>query len=99
MIEKLRKAGVKPRNATEKKPSKITGKSFLFTGTLESFPRSKARDIVESLGGNVSASLTKNTDYVVVGKSPGSKLGKAQQLNITTISEDDFLDLIKETPQ
>jgi DNA ligase (NAD+) len=95
MIEKLRKAGVKPQDAVEKKPSELTGKSFLFTGTLESFPRSQAREIVESLGGNVSTSLTKNTDYVVVGKSPGSKLGKAQQLNITTISEDDFLELIK----
>jgi DNA ligase (NAD+) len=95
MIERLSKAGVKPQDAVEKKPSELTGKSFLFTGTLESFPRSQAREIVESLGGNVSTSLTKNTDYVVVGKSPGSKLGKAQQLNITTISEDDFLELIK----
>ena len=95
MIGKLRKAGVKPQDAVEKKPSELTGKSFLFTGTLESFPRSQAREIVESLGGNVSTSLTKNTDYVVIGKSPGSKLGKAQQLNITTITEDDFLKLIK----
>ncbi len=96
MIERLREAGVKPREAVPKKSSDLSGKSFLFTGTLQGFPRSKAREIVESMGGNVLSSVTRNTDYVVVGESPGSKLNKAKELEITILNEEEFLELIKE---
>ncbi len=96
MIQRLREAGVKPREAVPRKSSDLSGKSFLFTGTLQGFPRSKAREIVESLGGNVLSSVTRNTDYVVVGESPGSKLNKAKELEITILNEEEFLELIKE---
>jgi DNA ligase (NAD+) len=66
------------------------GKTFVLTGTLPTYTRSQASEIIESLGGKVSGSVSKKTDFVLAGSDAGSKLEKAQQLGITVIDEDAF---------
>jgi DNA ligase (NAD+) len=96
VIEKLRKAGVKPKETISKESADLSGKSFVFTGTLKSFTRDKAKEIIESSGGDVSSSITKRTDYVVAGESAGSKFDKAKDLEITILDEEEFLKLVGE---
>ena len=93
VIEKFRKAGVKPVEKDRPKDTRLAGKSFVFTGTLSRLTRNKAREIVESLGASVTDSVTKKTDYVVAGLSPGSKIEKARALGIKIIDEKEFLKL------
>jgi DNA ligase (NAD+) len=71
---------------------KLSGKSFVFTGTLN-MDRVEAQEIVRRLGGNVSSSVSKNTSYVVAGENAGSKLEKANELGVTVISEEEFVSL------
>jgi DNA ligase (NAD+) len=94
-IEKLKKVGVKI--VEEKKPKKQTlkGLTFVFTGGLESMTREEAKEKVRELGGDVSESVSKRVNYVVVGKEPGSKYEKAKKLGIKTIGEKEFLSMIK----
>ncbi|MDO9515389.1 MAG: NAD-dependent DNA ligase LigA [Syntrophales bacterium] len=91
-IERLREAGVNPVEGSAVSGS-LSGKSFVLTGTLEGFSRNSAKEIIESLGGMVSSSVTKKTDYVVAGVSPGSKLEKAGQLGIPVLDEEAFLEI------
>jgi DNA ligase (NAD+) len=70
--------------------NKLDGKTFVFTGTLESFSRSEAAKMVESLGGKSSSSVTSKTDFVVVGQDAGSKLAKANKIGLKIINEDEF---------
>lgn len=70
------------------------GKTFVFTGALRSFARDEAKRLVEELGGRVSTSVTKKTDYIVVGEDPGSKLDLAKSLEIGIIGEEEFKKLI-----
>ncbi len=72
----------------------LEGKSFVFTGALRSMKRSEAKKLVMALGGQVQSTVGRHTDFVVVGENPGSKLEKARQLGIKTISEDEFLELV-----
>ena len=65
-------------------------KSFVLTGSLEHFTREEAKEKIENLGGNITTSVSKNTDVVIVGKDPGSKYTKAQSLNITIWKESEF---------
>ena len=73
--------------------SKVSGKTFVITGTL-SKPRDVYKDELESLGANVTGSVTKKTDYVLVGDNPGSKYDKAKELGITIINEEEYNNLI-----
>ena len=91
-MERLKKAGVKPVEGHTVSGG-LSGKTFVLTGTLEKSSRNRAKEIIESLGGNVSSSVTKNTDYVVVGTSPGSKLDKAKRLDIPVLDEEEFLEI------
>lgn len=79
---------------TSSKDSKLKNLTFVFTGALKSMTRDEAKELVEQLGGKTSETVTKNTDYVVVGSDPGSKLKKARELGVKTLSEDEFLKLI-----
>ncbi len=95
LIERLKKAGLKMEKE-EKKIEKLPlqGKTFVFTGALKNFTRDEASEIVISLGGKVSSSVSKNTDFVVVGEDPGSKYRKAIELGVKTINEEEFMKLI-----
>ncbi|MGD1153724.1 MAG: NAD-dependent DNA ligase LigA [Syntrophales bacterium] len=93
VIEKFRKAGVKPVEQVRPNDTRLAGKSFVFTGTLSKLTRNEAREIVESLGASATESVTKTTDYVVAGESPGSKLEKARASGIKIIDEKEFLKL------
>jgi DNA ligase (NAD+) len=93
-IELLKKAGVKVIEPKTKEKGKLAGKTFLFTGTLKTFARDEARDLVESLGGTTASSVSKKVDYVVVGEDPGSKFDKAKELGIKILIEEEFKKMI-----
>lgn len=76
------------------KNSMITGKKFVFTGRAESFSREKLALLVRQFGGITSDSVSKNTDYLIAGENPGSKLEKAVSLGIKILNEKEFLDMI-----
>lgn len=95
LIKKLHKAGVHP--TAEKrvvKSQKFAGKSFVFTGGLANRSREEAGELVQQNGGKVSGSVSKNTDYVVVGSDPGSKYDKAKELGVTILAEAEFEKLL-----
>lgn len=97
VIEKLDRAGVRLRRTKLEREGPLKGKVFVFTGTLKCCSREKAGEIVESLGGVFGSSVTSKTSYLVVGVEPGrTKLDRARQLGIPTISEEEFLNMIKD---
>ncbi len=97
LLEELKAAGVKFKEKAEKAgPRPLQGLTFVLTGTLSSMTRDQAKEKIESLGGTVSSSVSKKTDYLVVGEEPGSKLEKAQELGVKTINEKEFLKLLGE---
>jgi DNA ligase (NAD+) len=98
LIEKLKKSGVKvpssgPPKARE--TSKWEGLTFVFTGTLKTMTREEAESRVEALGGHAASSVSAKTDFVVVGENPGSKLERAQALGVRTITEEEFIAMLK----
>lgn len=93
--EKLTKAGIKALVAEGEKKGKFSGKSFVFTGTMETMDREEAKDIVRNFGGEISESVSKNTNYVVAGENPGSKYEKAVKLGTKLLSEAEFISFIK----
>jgi len=98
IINHLRERGIKFSidNEPTDISNKLAGKTFVFTGELSTMTRADAAKIVEKLGGRETKSVSKNTSYVVVGENPGSKFQKAKELNIAILTEEDFLNLIKE---
>jgi DNA ligase (NAD+) len=95
LIKKLNKAGVHPIAEKRKvKSQKLAGKSFVFTGGLANRSREEAGEIVQQHGGKVSGSVSKKTDYVVVGTDPGSKYDKAKELGVTILTEAEFEKLL-----
>jgi DNA ligase (NAD+) len=96
MIERMKKAGVKfPKFKTSTKEIPgVSGKTFVITGTL-SRPRDHYKKVIEQSGGKVASSVSKNTDYVLCGESPGSKLDKAKKLGTEILDEDGFTNLLK----
>jgi DNA ligase (NAD+) len=93
VLERMFAAGVKPQRVV-KEGLPLQGKVFVFTGALSSMSRDEAKELVESLGGRVSNSVSRNTDYVVVGENPGSKFDKAKALGIKTLNEEEFLKIV-----
>jgi DNA ligase (NAD+) len=73
----------------------ISGKTFVFTGTLPNLSRDEAKEMARTLGGEISSSVSKKTDYLVTGADPGSKLEKARDLGVKVIDEAEFLLLVK----
>ena len=95
-LEKLKKAGVIIESLKLKvKSLKLKGLIFVLTGTLETMTRGEAKEKIRLLGGDVSETVSKKTDYVVVGKEPGSKYDKAKNLGVKIINEQEFLKLLK----
>ena len=96
LLNELEKSGVNPEPAQMAKSDTLKGKTFVLTGTLKNMTRNEASDIIKLHGGQTSSSVSKNTSYVLAGESAGSKLDKAQSLGITILTEEDFLEMIKE---
>lgn len=98
VVDKLKKAGVKAalgQEVSESKDGILKGKTFVITGTLKSMPRYEAEELIVSLGGHVSSSVSRNTYALIVGDSPGSKLDRAKELGVPTMTEDEFIQMIK----
>ena len=94
VLERLKKGGMKfPAEKAEVKEMPLSGKTFVLTGALDSFTRDQARKIIEGMGGRVSSSVSKKTDYLIVGKDPGSKYDSALKLGIQTLDENDFKEI------
>jgi DNA ligase (NAD+) len=95
LIKKLYKAGMRPAaEKREVKSHKLAGKNFVFTGGLANRSREEAGELVLQNAGKVSGSVSKKTDYVVVGTDPGSKYEKARELGVTILTESEFEKLI-----
>lgn len=97
LIEKFKNAGIN-FELLEKEDNKnkiFEGLTFVLTGSLSRYTRKEAESIIESLGGKVSSSVSKKTNYVLAGEDAGSKLKKAQELQIKIISENEFEDMIR----
>ena len=87
--------GVKLEKNNETEVQTLSGKIFVFTGSLEIFTRKQAKDMVERLGGRANNSVSNNTNYLVAGAGSGAKLDKAKQLGIDIINEHEFEKLVK----
>jgi len=95
IVEKLKKSGlILVSKGKLKKSNRLEGKSFVLTGTLSTMSREEAKEKIQNHGGSVVSSISKNTNYVVVGENAGSKLDKAQKFGIEILSEEQFLELI-----
>ena len=96
LINRLKKSGVNMKAIEdENADNRFEGKTFVLTGSLGKYTRQEASDIIEKFGGKVSGSVSKKTSYVLAGEEAGSKLTKAQKLEIAIISEEQFEEMIK----
>jgi len=96
MIEKLRDAGVNFVSTRAVADARFAGKTFVLTGALSKFTRDEATEKIELFGGKVAGSVSKKTSFVVVGENAGSKERKARELGIPILTEDAFLEMIRE---
>jgi DNA ligase (NAD+) len=97
VLKKLKQHGVwpagRPDDRDEKPPQTLEGLTFVVTGTMAGFSRDEIKAYIESKGGKVTGSVSNRTDYLVVGENPGTKLDKAQELNIFVLDEYELLKL------
>ncbi|MDE6138083.1 MAG: NAD-dependent DNA ligase LigA [Candidatus Gastranaerophilales bacterium] len=96
LIEELKEIGINPQAKAKPKSDKLNGKTFVLTGTLQNMTRDEASVIIKSHGGKTSSSVSKKTSYVLAGENAGSKLDKAINLGVIILTENDFLEMIKE---
>ena len=95
IIKELLSAGVKPQLPEKKKTEgKLAGKTIVVTGTLQNFSRQQIEEAIRNAGAKVSSSVSKNTDFVLAGENPGSKLDKARQLGVKIITEKEFEEML-----
>lgn len=96
-LERLKNAGVSMEDQVKETAAdqRFAGKTFVLTGTLPTYSRKEASDLIEQFGGKTSSSVSKKTSYVLAGEEAGSKLEKAQNLGITIISEEEFNAMIQ----
>jgi len=93
VLERIREAGVEPKEVATPEATPLEGKTFVFTGALERFTREEAERKVEALGGRATSSVSSNTDYVVAGTDPGQKLEEARELGVKVLDEAGFVAL------
>ena len=96
-IGRLLGAGIHFEDTSPAQRTRVSGKSFVITGTLHSMKRSEAGELIIRKGGRLASSISHSTDYLVVGESPGSKLRKARDSGATILQEDEFLSLFQRT--
>jgi DNA ligase (NAD+) len=96
LVGRLLEAGVQPQAMEAPGEGPFTGKTFVFTGTLEKMGRPEAEELVRRMGGKAAASVSAKTDYVVAGPGAGSKLERAQKLKVNILDEQQFLELISD---
>ncbi len=96
-LRRMQELGIRPRGKCDGEPGQstapirpLTGKIFVLTGTLGTLSRSDAGNLIRQAGGNVTGTVSKNTDFVVAGESAGSKLDRARELDVTVLNEDQF---------
>ncbi len=95
LIDRLLAAGIRPVVGSSKPPdSPAAGKIFVLTGSLPTIKRSEAKETITQKGGRVGSSVSRNTDYLVAGEAPGSKLQKARELGTSILDEAQFLELL-----
>ena len=95
MLSELERLGVNMKNLKEVKDNRFTGLTFVLTGTLPTYSRSEATEIIESFGGKTASSVSKKTSYVLAGEEAGSKLEKANKLGVAVINEEEFKKMIE----
>jgi DNA ligase (NAD+) len=96
VLEHLAKAGVKPQEISSTKRSRaLKGKTFVFSGKLKNYTRQEAKTAVEDRGGRATSSVSKETDYLIVGEDPGSKLAEAKRHKVKILKEKGFSRLLK----
>ena len=95
LVEQLRAAGLTFTAEKRKRSSELEGMTFVLTGTLPTLTREEAKEKIEAAGGKVSGAVSKKTSYVVAGEEAGSKLEKAQQLQVPVLDEDGLVALLK----
>jgi DNA ligase (NAD+) len=99
LIQRLQTAGLQfhsePPSPDTQQPTTFSGKTFVITGSLPTLKRDEAKALIQKAGGKVTESVSKKTDYLVVGEEAGSKLEKAQSLGITQLSEAELLKLLE----
>ncbi|MGH3657637.1 MAG: helix-hairpin-helix domain-containing protein, partial [Micromonosporaceae bacterium] len=98
VVDKWRTAGVRTAEERSDEPRPLQGLTMVITGSLETYSRDEAKEAVQRRGGKVSSSVSKKTDFVVVGESPGSKHDKALQLKVPVLDEDGFRVLLEQGP-
>jgi DNA ligase (NAD+) len=95
LVERLREAGLTLTGQKKQRGTKLSGKTFVLTGTLAHFTRDEAKKMIEDAGGKVTSAVSKKTDYVVAGADAGSKLDKAKELGVKVIDEKELEKLVK----
>ncbi|MBD3254724.1 MAG: NAD-dependent DNA ligase LigA [Candidatus Lokiarchaeota archaeon] len=95
LIKRLKKHGINMEKEMESRANFLDGKKFVFTGALEKYTRAEASEQVRKYGGRITSSVSGETDYLVVGKNPGSKLEEAKNQDVKIIDEERFLSLLK----
>ena len=96
IIEKLKRAKVNLENTAIEEEDILSGLTFCVTGTLKGYSREEIKKYIESLGGHFTDTVTKKTDYLIVGNNPGSKLQKAEKFGVEIITEEEFLRLVEQ---
>jgi DNA ligase (NAD+) len=95
LVNRLREAGLTLTGQKKQRGSKLSGKTFVLTGTLAHFSRDEAKKMIEDAGGKVTGSVSKKTDYVIAGTDAGSKLDKARNLGVNVIGENEMEKLLR----
>ena len=95
MLDEFKSLGINPTQEVEQVSDIFKGETFVLTGTLQNMTRDEAHELIKSMGGKPTSSVSKNTSYVLAGSNAGSKLDKAQNLGVIILTEEEFLEMIK----
>ncbi|MBR5554822.1 NAD-dependent DNA ligase LigA [bacterium] len=95
MLDEFKSLGINPTQEVEQVSDILKGKTLVLTGTLQNMTRDEAHELIKSMGGKPTSSVSKNTSYLIAGENAGSKLDKAQNLGVIILTEDEFLEMVK----